>query len=49
MLDGIVSRVFPRPELDAALAARRAEREQGTREAKAALAALPRKGAAALA
>uniref|UniRef100_A0A7S0RTK4 RING-type domain-containing protein n=1 Tax=Chlamydomonas leiostraca TaxID=1034604 RepID=A0A7S0RTK4_9CHLO len=42
-LDGLVARVFPRPRLDAALAARRAEREQGTREVKAALAAAPRR------
>ncbi|GFR47941.1 hypothetical protein Agub_g9744 [Astrephomene gubernaculifera] len=34
LLDGLVRKVFPRPALDAALAARRSEREEATRRAR---------------
>lgn len=37
MLDGLVRKIFPRPKLDKELDARRNDREQATREAKAAL------------
>ncbi|KXZ53273.1 hypothetical protein GPECTOR_7g1167 [Gonium pectorale] len=37
LLDGLVRKIFPRPQLDAALAARRAEREEETRRARAAV------------
>ncbi|GLC64756.1 hypothetical protein PLESTF_000204000 [Pleodorina starrii] len=35
LLDALVQKIFPRPELDAALTARRAEREEATRQARA--------------
>ncbi|KAG2484389.1 hypothetical protein HYH03_016804 [Edaphochlamys debaryana] len=37
LLDRLVQKIFPRPELDAALAQRRAEREEATRQARAAV------------
>ncbi|GIL49496.1 hypothetical protein Vafri_5826 [Volvox africanus] len=37
LLDGLVQKIFPRPDLDAALTTRRAEREEATRQARAAV------------
>ncbi|GLI64695.1 hypothetical protein VaNZ11_008050 [Volvox africanus] len=37
LLDGLMQKIFPRPDLDAALTTRRAEREEATRQARAAV------------